>query len=57
MDEGEKLERDDQVKGEKGAMDRKLAERAKIKGHLKGSMEISYNRSLLKCIHLSRKSK
>lgn len=57
MDEGEKLERDDQLKGEKGAMDRKLAERAKIKGHLKGSMEISYNRSLLKCIHLSRKSK
>lgn len=52
MDEGEKLEMDDQVKGEKGAMDRKLAERDKIKGHLKGRMEISYNRNLLKCIHL-----
>lgn len=56
MDEGEKLEREDQVKGEE-AMDRILAERAKIKGHLKGGMETSYNRNSLKCIQLWRKSK
>lgn len=31
MDEGEKLEREDQVKGEEEVMDRILAERAKIR--------------------------
>lgn len=52
MDEGEKLEREDQVKGEEAAMDRILAERAKTKSHLKGGMETSYNRNFLKCVQL-----